>query len=126
MKFKMATEDGRSFTATLGDNPTARDFASLLPLTLILKDYASTEKISDLPKRLSTENAPDGFVPRARDIAYYAPWGNLAIFYQDFRYSPGLIKLGRLDGDLAALQQAGPIPVTVERDAPPTADRTHP
>jgi hypothetical protein len=37
---------------------TSRDFAALLPLTLTLKDYAATEKISDLPKRLSTDGAP--------------------------------------------------------------------
>ncbi|WP_337926728.1 cyclophilin-like fold protein [Paenibacillus caui] len=30
-------------------------------------------------------------------ITYYAPWGNLAIFYRDFRYSSGLIKLGSID-----------------------------
>ena len=75
MKFKMGMEEGRSITAAPGDNPTARDFASLLPLTLTLKDYASTEKLSGLPKRLSMENAPDGFVPPAGDVAYYAPWG---------------------------------------------------
>ena len=66
-------------SGTLTDSPTARDFASLLPLTVTLKDYAGTEKISDLPKRLSTEGAPKGFDPSVGDIAYYAPWGNLAI-----------------------------------------------
>jgi acetyl esterase/lipase len=45
-------------TATLTDNETARDFVSLLPLTLTLKDYNETEKISDLPRRLSTKGAP--------------------------------------------------------------------
>jgi hypothetical protein len=45
----------REIRATLDDNETARDFASLLPLTLTLEDYSATEKISDLPKRLSTK-----------------------------------------------------------------------
>ncbi len=53
--------------------------ASLLPLSVTLTDYASTEKISDLPRRLATDGAPDGFDPSAGDIGYYAPWGNLAI-----------------------------------------------
>jgi hypothetical protein len=39
--------------------------------------------------------------PRRRhdrgDITYYAPWGNLALFYRDFPYSNGLIRLGTLD-----------------------------
>ena len=46
------TVGDRVLTAALEDNATSRDFVSLLPLTLTLKDYASTEKISDLPKRL--------------------------------------------------------------------------
>jgi hypothetical protein len=36
-------------TAALEDNASSRDFVSLLPLTLTLRDYAPTEKISDLP-----------------------------------------------------------------------------
>ncbi|HMO30453.1 cyclophilin-like fold protein [Enterovirga sp.] len=111
--FKM--EGGRSFTATLADNPSARDFLSLLPMSLTLKDYASTEKIADLPKRLSTDGAPEGFAPSAGDVAYYAPWGNLAIFHRDFRHSPGLIHLGRIQGDFTALKQTGPLDVRIER-----------
>jgi hypothetical protein len=48
MKIRLNVE-GRSITATLADSETARDFASLLPLELTLTDYASTEKIGDLP-----------------------------------------------------------------------------
>jgi hypothetical protein len=47
-------------TATLVDNPTSRDFISLLPLTVTLEDHAATEKITYLPRKLSTEGAPCG------------------------------------------------------------------
>lgn len=48
-----------SLTATLEDNPTARSFVKLLPLTLTLKDYGEAEKISGaLPHRLSQDAAP--------------------------------------------------------------------
>jgi len=40
------TFDGQSMTATLEDNPSARDFASLLPLELSIDDYAHNEKIA--------------------------------------------------------------------------------
>ena len=80
MKICMDIE-GTAITATLLDTATARDFASLLPLTLTLNDYAATEKISDLPRRLSTEGAPLGSDPSVGDIAYYSPWENLALFY---------------------------------------------
>jgi hypothetical protein len=101
MKLKIMPPD-KSITATLVDSPTSRDFVSLLPITLTLKDYASHEEISDLPRRLSIEGAPAGNTPSTGDVSYYSPWGNLAIFYKDFRYSSGLIKLGKIDGGLEA------------------------
>lgn len=113
MKIRM-TVNGKVITATLADNPTARDFFSLLPMTLALDDYAATEKISYLPRKLATDGAPAGIDPSAGDIAYYAPWGNLAIFYKDFRYSEGLIKLGRIDSGAEALNVSGSIKVTIE------------
>ena len=76
--------EGTRLTATLDDSAASRAFVVLLPLTLTLEDYNGTEKISDLPKRLSTKDAPAGVDPSKGDIAYYGPWGNLAIFYKDF------------------------------------------
>jgi hypothetical protein len=104
----------KTLTATLYDRPTARDFASVLPLTLTLEDYSKTEKISDLPKKLTTAAAPAGANPSVGDIAYYAPWGNLALFYKDFRYSDGLVLLGKLDGGAEALGVPGSVKVTIE------------
>jgi hypothetical protein len=57
-------------TVTLLDSKTTQDFISLLPLTLTLEDHANTEKVSDLPRRLSTEDAPPGSDPAVGDIAY--------------------------------------------------------
>jgi len=102
MKINIRIQD-KVITATLTDNATSRDFVSLLPITLTLKDYAATEKVSDLPRRLSTEGAPAGSDPSIGDIAYYSPWGNLAIFYRNFRYSSGLIKLGKIDTGIEEL-----------------------
>ncbi|MBS1809524.1 MAG: hypothetical protein JST84_15300 [Acidobacteria bacterium] len=101
-------------TAALTDSEAARDFVSLLPLTLVLEDYAGTEKISDLPKRLSTQGAPAGSDPSVGDIAYYAPWGNLAIFYRDFGYSSGLVILGKIDGEMEAFGAPGSVKAIIE------------
>jgi hypothetical protein len=113
MKTRIKVGD-KVLTATLIDSATTRDFISLLPLTLTLKDYAGTEKVSDLPKRLSTENAPSGSDPSVGDITYYAPWGNLAIFYGDFGYSSGLVILGKIDSGIEALNVPGSVRVTIE------------
>lgn len=105
MRIRITTTD-QVFTAVLDDSETARDFASLLPIEVTLDDYNRTEKVADLPRRLSTTGAPDGADPVVGDIAYYAPWGNLAIYYRDFAWSRGLIRLGRLEGDTSLLAAA--------------------
>jgi len=108
------TIDGKAVEATLLDNATARDFLSLLPMTLTLEDYASTEKIGYPTRKLSTAGAPNGVDPDVGDITYYAPWGNLAIFYKDFGYASGLVKLGRIDSGIEALSAPGALKVTIE------------
>jgi len=109
------TFDGKAVEATLLDNATARDFLSLLPMTLTLDDYNSTEKIGYPARKLATAGAPAGVDPSVGDIAYYAPWGNLAIFYKEFGYSRGLIGLGRIDSGIEALRVPGSLKVTIER-----------
>ncbi|ORC51194.1 hypothetical protein BZK31_27765 [Pseudomonas floridensis] len=105
---------GKTLTFTLEDNQTARDFVALLPLDVVLEDYASNEKINVLPRTLSTQGAAPGITPAAGDFAYYAPWGNIAIFHKGFKYSPGLIKLGRLESELDLIRQPGPLNVRFE------------
>jgi hypothetical protein len=91
--------DGHPAEATLNDSAAARDFATLLPLTLDLSDFHHSERIADLPRRLSTSGAPQAAEPKAGDLAYYAPWGNLALFYRDGDApSDGLVILGRVAG----------------------------
>jgi hypothetical protein len=113
MKIRL-TFDGKALDATLVDNATARDLLTLLPMTLTFEDYASAEKIGYPPRKLSTAGAPAGVDPSVGDIAYYAPWGNLAIFYKDQGYANGLIKLGRIDSGIEALNARGSLKVTIE------------
>ena len=113
MKIRL-TVDGKTTTATLINSPTSRDFVALLPMTIALEDYASTEKIAYLSKKLTTDGAPAGVDPDVGDITYYAPWGNLAIFYRDFGYATGLIKLGRLDAGIEGFDMSGSLKLTIE------------
>ena len=106
--------DDSPVTAIVEDSAAARDFLSLLPLTLTLEDYHNTEKISDLPRRLSTAGAPAGIDPEVGDITYYAPWGNLAIFYRDFGYAKGLVRLGHITSGMDQLKRDGSFRVTIQ------------
>ncbi|MFF8449947.1 cyclophilin-like fold protein [Streptomyces leeuwenhoekii] len=107
------TLDGQPVDATLNDSPAARDLASLLPLTVGLKDFHGTERIGDPPRKLTTDGAPEPAAAKAGDIAYYAPWGNLALFYEDGpAASVDLLVLGHIDADPA--QIGGADRITVE------------
>ncbi|MCB1634890.1 MAG: hypothetical protein KDI37_07360 [Xanthomonadales bacterium] len=106
--------------AHLDDTAVARDFVSLLPLQLKLRDFHATEKVADLPRRLDTSQAPAHYAPARGDITYYAPWGNLAIFYKPFQSSQGLVRLGAFDGPIDALLTDAGQPLRIEL-APSTA-----
>lgn len=65
-------------------------------------------------KKHDTRNEPRGIDPEVGDLAYYAPWGNLAVFYRDFRFSEGLILLGKQDSGSDKIAVAGSLTVTFE------------
>ena len=104
-------------TARLHDNATARDLAAQLPLTLIFRDHNQVEKGAPVARKLSLDGAPAGHDPVAGDIGYWAPDGNLVLYYDDAApYWTGIVRIGEFDGDTAAVKR---LPegarVTIER-----------
>jgi hypothetical protein len=106
MQIKCAFANHR-FTVTLEDNPTARDLVSLLPVDLTIEDYSTNEKIAGLPRKLSEDGSKPYSNEMPGDLAYYAPWGNLAFFHSIYRYSKGLIRIGRLNDAVRPLHTRG-------------------
>ena len=98
-KLKM-TVNGKEVDITLYDTHAANALYDMLPLDLTFEDFNGIEKISYLSQGLPTEGEPDGCDPDVGDLCLYAPWGNLSIFYQDFRYSDSLIMLGHIDSGM--------------------------
>ena len=98
----------------LDDHETNRNLLTLLPRKLDWEDYASTEKISYLPRKLDIQGRPAGYKPARGDFAYYAPWGNIVIFCKDFSYSTGLIKLGHIESGLENACQTGEYSVVLQ------------
>lgn len=109
--------DGNEVIVTMYDNPASKDFLSMLPLTLTFEDYNNKEKISSLPRNLTTEGAPPAIDPVAGDFTYYAPWGNLAIFYKDHMSSNNSLKsLGHIDSGAPLLAGiSGEFEVIIEK-----------
>ena len=96
-RIKLTVNGNEEVFANLEDNVASREFLEMLPLTLTFEDFNNTEKIANIPSELNVEGLPSGYTPAVGDLAYYAPWGNISVFYEDFRYSNSLYKLGTLE-----------------------------
>ena len=113
MKIRITIGD-TVLTATMADNASARDFISMMPFTLNMTDYNRIEKVSNLPRQLNTAGMPAGYDPSIGDITFYAPWGNIAIFYGDFGYARGLVFLGRIDSGIGSFAVPGSLTARFE------------
>lgn len=103
------------FQATLTESAAARDLAAQLPVTLDMVDHGQVEKTGPLPSPLSLAGQPDGADPDVGDVGYYAPGNDLVLYYGDQSYFPGIVILGRLDGDAAQRisELDGPVTATI-------------
>ena len=79
----------------LNDSAAAAALYSQLPLTVEIEDYSTNEKIFYPPQQLDTTGAPlaEG---GAGTLAYYAPWGDVVLFYDSYSANPSLYELGQV------------------------------
>jgi hypothetical protein len=106
-----------ALNATLDDNATARDFASLLPLTLSTEDLFNREKFGHLPRPLAA-GGETRLNYEIGDIVYWSPGPDIAVFYDHDGESipdPGIVVLGEIDSGAEALKQFdGTVEITIE------------
>ena len=68
-----------------------------------------------MPKRLTPKGVPKGSNQLVGDVAYYAPWGNLALFYKGTAtQSNGLFILGKIDSGKEILNVSGSLKAKME------------
>ncbi|MCQ9282358.1 cyclophilin-like fold protein [Priestia aryabhattai] len=92
------TFDNKEVFVRMYDNPASKDFLAQLPLTVTFEDYIGKEKVSILQKRLSIDDVQAEDLSKKGDFAYYAPWGNVAIFYKGLEDATNdLIILGQIE-----------------------------
>jgi hypothetical protein len=92
------------FAVALEDNPTARAFAQMLPLTLDMPDLNDNEKHVRLPRSLPTNAMRPGTI-RTGDVMLYGS-DTLVVFYKTFPSSYSYTRIGRVtqvDGLVEAL-----------------------
>ena len=98
---------GRTYVGQLYDNPTARDLADQLPLTVTMDDLHGTEKTGRLRRPLTRDGAPRSSDPEAGEIGYYAPGQDLVLYYGDGAAYAGIIRIGRFSDSIDGLADEG-------------------
>jgi hypothetical protein len=78
----------------LNDSQAAKALYEQLPLTVKVEPYSDNEMIFYPPKKLATDHTPMAN-DKAGTLAYYAPWGDVVMFYKDFGSAAGLYELGQ-------------------------------
>ena len=107
---------GASVDVTIGeDNPTVRDFLSLLPVTIGLEEHNGREKIGYFSRKLTTTGSP-GSDPENGDLIYFVPWGNIGFYYNaaGIEYSDLTIHIGKYDATPGDVERLAAQPVTIE------------
>ncbi len=113
-RFRVIVGD-TTLTGHLFDNATARDLASQLPLTLSFRDLNRVEKTAPLPGKLSIDGMPVGDDPHVGDLGYWAPDGDLVLYYGEVGYWAGIMRIGEIDGDMQAVaRQAGDVDASID------------
>lgn len=79
----------------LNEGSAAASLYEQLPLTVDVEDYSTNEKIFYPPEKLDTGDSPLA-KGGAGTLAYYAPWGDVVMFYGDYSENPSLYELGRV------------------------------
>jgi hypothetical protein len=108
---------GRTLTTTVARNATARDFVSLLPLTLRMRDLFGREKAAPLPRALARGGRPM-HTYSVGDIIYWSPGPDVAVYYRRGGSAipdPGIVLLARLESGARAFNVPGTVRVKFER-----------
>ena len=100
-------------TATLNDNEATRALLKQLPVTIEMRDHLRQEKTGDLAQSLPQTSRQRDF-----SVGTLGLWGpdHFVIYYRSGRVPlPGIVILGRVEGDVSVFDRPGPINVLVER-----------
>lgn len=85
--------NGHSIIFVLNDSQGAKALYEQLPLDVKVEKFGHNEKIFYPPKKLSIAQTPLADA-KAGTLAYYAPWGDVVMFYKAFGTAKGLYGLG--------------------------------
>ncbi|MGD9807199.1 MAG: cyclophilin-like fold protein [Deferribacterales bacterium] len=87
------TSNGKVTEFRLNNSTASKDLYDQLPMTIKVENFGGNEKIFYPPKKLNTADTPKANAKNGT-LAYYAPWGDVVMFYEDFGSASGLYELG--------------------------------
>ena len=98
------TSNGKTTVFELNDSQAAKDLYDQLPLSLGVENFSSNEKIFYPPEKLKTSNTPMANA-KVGSLSYYAPWGDVVMFYGNFGSASGLYDLGHCVSGVEFIKQ---------------------
>lgn len=87
------TVNGDTLVFELNNSSAAASLYEQLPLTVDVQDFSSNEKIFYPPEKLDLIATPKAEM-KIGTLAYYAPWGNVVMFYDTYSPNEDLYELG--------------------------------
>lgn len=87
------TSNGNTTVFKLNSSPAAKSLYDQLPMSIAVEDYGGKEQIFYPPRKLDTSGTPSANA-KAGTLAYYAPWGDVVMFYKKFGSASRLYELG--------------------------------
>ncbi len=107
--------NGKNFSATLEDNPSAKKFAEMFPLEVDMTELNSNEKYFYLDKNLPSNAVSVGQI-HAGDLMLFGS-NCLVLFYKDFSTGYSYTRLGKFDNpvDLEKILGVGNVRVIFGR-----------
>lgn len=105
--------NGTTIIYELNDSQAAKDLYAQLPMSIDVENFSNNEKIFYPSSKLDVNGAPlaEG---GAGTLAYYAPWGDVVMFYGSFNSSGSLFELGEaVSGAETIVSLSGTIEISV-------------
>lgn len=93
MQISIRGENDENIIFQLNDSPAAKSLYDQLPISIDVENFGNNEKIFYPPQQLDLTDATMAKGPSGT-LAYYAPWGNVAIYYGECGGASGLYALG--------------------------------
>ena len=93
-QIRVSAQDGSEIIFELNDSSAASDLYEQLPLSVEIEDFSDNEKIF-YPEELDISDTPLAGT-EIGTLAYYAPWGDVVMFYGEYSEKPSLYELGHV------------------------------